>query len=291
MKAGTRKGSKQVGTPAAALRRIDRGFYRWLKHNQDVQKKATEAGRRLLTEPQLQEIERAVDQCRQTAIRSADSRLPANAGKLVREALTNLLGPVELNSALRPPSLAVVRANRRRLDEAIQRASEMRRMLAVLIGKTPFDFVVLEIFSDANEVLDRLSDRLETIRAKAQRAVKKGRRRDAWSSSFLSHLAVWWHRQGWQPTTSHLGAYMTVACLVMGFRRGQDGPVPRIAHSAVTRAWQSARNILAMDETVAVITRLRAAGQLDESDYDVWRSGSRRAEREVTRKPDTEKLN
>lgn len=266
MKGATRKRSKQLRTPAAALRKRHRDFSSWLEHLDDESERAKKVGRRLLNDAQLREIEEAVDQCRRTAVRSADSRLPANAGKLVREALPKMLGNAENNRRRRPPSRKALKTQRSRLNEAIQATCEMRGMLAELIQIAPFDFVVLEIFNEATEVLARLSNRFEEIRAKGQPAIKTGRRTDVWRSTFLTQLAIYWRRQGWQPTTSHLGAYMTVACLVMGFRRGQDGPVPQVPHSAVTRAWQCVPNVLAMDEAMARIRKLRAAGQWDESD-------------------------
>jgi hypothetical protein len=243
---------RRRGVPGA-LDQVEEAFDLWIEATESLRERASETGRHWLTDIQLKAIEKAVEDCRNYARRSADSRLPPNAGEIVREALRDLLAVAESQGTANPASRQARRKKARSIDEASRRVEAMRGNLVALVAAAPFDFPLLDFIQETDENLERLSDRLSAMKTKALRPARKGRRRDAWMHAFLIRLTVWWYRQGWTPTSSESGAYLQVVTHVLGFRRGLNGPVAPLDHSAVVGARRAAKKILDVGEEIARI--------------------------------------
>ncbi|MDP2318238.1 MAG: hypothetical protein Q8O42_02710 [Acidobacteriota bacterium] len=183
----------------------------------------------LLSERNLRGLERIVDAARQQARRSADSRLPPDAGTIFAAHAQRLVA--QANKAAADLAAMEVAADlvptlKLGLEYAVSCAKLARHYLAegrAAINALPDDVLARQRLLVAGRAVYALEQHWasQVSLLPAGRKKPEGRRADHWTAALLFVVADWWASQGWVPTTSQTGAFVLVVQRLVSLKKGR----------------------------------------------------------------------
>lgn len=205
-----------------------------------------------ITDSHRVEIAKAIDGCRVPARRgSSDSALPPDAGARAAAAMSGLLMSVAVAALIairdEPLPSSTHKRQLRIANDALKRVHRAQELIKDLHGSEVANFggVALRL-GHATGALQALDESLLSLVERIQDApALKHRPPLSWRRAALVIIGLWWCEQGWQPTSTPDGAYLTTVRIVEGFYRKGVEDHPDFNKTAVLSAIRQARALRA----------------------------------------------